>query len=127
MNRIRNFGLVFVMCLAVSAVLADSLELKNGSLVKGRFVGGDGNSINFQVGSSLQTYNVGDISKVRAAACNALGFLGVRLDNERNLRPSLDAEISAADSRVRVLVIRAEEDWAIATESWKLARVTALS
>src|SRR5215469_13881045 len=65
MNRVRNFGLVFVMCLAVSAVLADSLELKNGSLVKGRFIGGDGNSINFQIGSSLQTYNVGDIRTLR--------------------------------------------------------------
>ena len=61
MNRVRKFGLVFVMCLIVSAAVADSLKLKNGSLVKGRFMGGDQNSINFQVGSSLQTYNVGDI------------------------------------------------------------------
>ena len=65
MNRVWNFGLVFVMCLAVSAVLADSLELKNGSLVKGRFVGGDGDSINFQVGSSLQTYNGADVRTLR--------------------------------------------------------------
>src|SRR5215469_10063187 len=65
MNRVRNFGLVFVMCLAVSAALADSLELKNGSLVKGTFMGGDGNTVNFQVGSSLQTYNVGDIRTLR--------------------------------------------------------------
>ena len=61
MNRVRKFGLVFVMCLIVSAAVADSLKLKNGSLVNGRFMGGDQNSINFQVGSSLQTYNVGDI------------------------------------------------------------------
>ncbi len=61
MDRVQKFGLVFVMCLVVSAAEADSLQLKNGSLVKGRFMGGDQNSINFQVGSSLQTYNVGDI------------------------------------------------------------------
>jgi hypothetical protein len=65
MNRVQNFGLALVMCLVVSAAMADSLELKNGSLVKGRFTGGDGNSINFQVGSSLQTYNVGDIRTLR--------------------------------------------------------------
>ena len=52
MNRVQKFGLVFVMCLVVSAAVADSLELKNGSFVKGRFMGGDQNSINFQVGSS---------------------------------------------------------------------------
>jgi acetate kinase len=80
------------------------------------------------VDSLVFTAGIGEnSSEVRAAACNTLGFLGVGLDNELNLRPSLDADISAADSRVRVLVIRAEEDWAIATESWKLARVTALT
>jgi hypothetical protein len=65
MNRVEKFGLVFVMCGVVSAAVADSLDLKNGSLVKGRFMGGDQNSINFQVGSSLQTYNVGDIRTLR--------------------------------------------------------------
>jgi hypothetical protein len=65
MNRVQKFGLVFVMCVVVPAAVADSLELKNGSLLKGRFMGGDQNSINFQVGSSLQTYNVGDVRALR--------------------------------------------------------------
>lgn len=65
MNHVQKFGLVLVMGLATSAAVADSLELKNGSLVKGRFIGGDENSINFQVGPSLQTYNVGDIRTLR--------------------------------------------------------------
>jgi acetate kinase len=78
------------------------------------------------VDSLVFTAGVGEnSSEVRAAACNTLGFLGIRLDSELNLRPSLDADISAADSRVRILVIRAEEDWAIATECWKLARIGA--
>ena len=65
MNRVQNFGLVFVMCLAVSAAMADSLELKNGSVIKGKFTGGDQNSIKFQVGSSSQTFNVGDVRALR--------------------------------------------------------------
>jgi len=65
MDRLQKVGLVFVMCLVVSAAEADSLQLKNGSLVKGRFMGGDQNSINLQVGSSLQTYNVSDIRALR--------------------------------------------------------------
>jgi len=68
------------------------------------------------------TAGVGENSpEVRAAACSGLEFLGLRLDRETNARPSLDQEISAADSSVRVLVIRAEEDWAIAKECSKLA------
>src|ERR1700732_4800579 len=65
MNRRQKFGLVFVMCLAASAAVADSLELKNGSLIKGEFMGGNQNSINFQVGSSMQSYSVGDIRALR--------------------------------------------------------------
>jgi len=67
------------------------------------------------------TAGVGENSpEVRAAACSTLEFLGLKLDPELNGRPSLDCDISTADSRIRVLVIRAEEDWAIAAECWKL-------
>ena len=69
------------------------------------------------------TAGVGENSaEVRAAACNGLDFLGVRLDACKNARPNLDADVSAASSHVRVLVIRAEEDWAIARECWRLLK-----
>lgn len=60
-------------------------------------------------------------SEVRASACNDMDFLGVRLDAQKNAKPVLDAEISGAGSRVRVFVIRAQEDWAIARECWRMA------
>jgi acetate kinase len=70
------------------------------------------------------TAGVGENSpEVRAAACRGLEFLGLRLDNQANARPSLDQDVSIPESRVRVLVIRAEEDWAIAKECWKLAHI----
>lgn len=69
------------------------------------------------------TAGVGENSaEVRAAACLGLEFLGVRLAKQANVRPCLDQDVSAPESRVRVLVIRAEEDWAIAKECWKLTR-----
>jgi acetate kinase len=68
------------------------------------------------------TAGIGENSpQVRTAACRGLEFLGIKLDEERNADPALDADVAAPDSRVRVLVIRAEEDWAIAAECWKLA------
>jgi acetate kinase len=77
------------------------------------------------VDALLFTAGVGENSpEVRAAACSGLEFLGLRLDSKTNARPTLDQEISTPDSRVRVLVIRAEEDWAIAKECWKLAQAT---
>ena len=69
----------------------------------------------------LFTAGVGENSpEVRAATCKGLDFLGVTIDLNRNEEPLLDADISSPDSRVKVLVIRAEEDWAIAKECWKL-------
>lgn len=63
------------------------------------------------------TAGIGENSpEVRAAACANLGFLGVELDARQNSSAKSDAGISSAPSRVRVLVIRAQEDWAIARE-----------
>jgi acetate kinase len=69
------------------------------------------------------TAGVGENSpEVRAATCKGLDFLGVTIDLSRNREPLLHADISSPDSRVKVLVIRAAEDWAIAGECWKLCR-----
>jgi acetate kinase len=76
------------------------------------------------IDSLVFTAGVGENSPdVRAAACSTLEFLGLKLDRELNVRPALDADISTANSPARVLVIRAEEDWAIAAECWKLTHV----
>ena len=58
--------------------------------------------------------------EVRAAACATLGFAGVNLDSSKNAQTSRDEDISLAGSPVRVLVIRAQEDWAIAKECWRM-------
>ena len=72
------------------------------------------------------TAGVGENSpEVRAATCKGLDFLGVTIDLNRNKEPLLDADISSPDSRVKVLVIRAAEDWVIAGECWKLCRCPA--
>lgn len=55
---------------------------------------------------------------IRTHACEALGFLGLKLDEDRNRASPVDAEIATVDSTVRVLVIHAQEDWAIAQECW---------
>src|SRR2546425_8112404 len=56
--------------------------------------------------------------EVRDAACSQLGFLGLKLDAAANALSAPEHDIATADSRVRILVIRAQEDWAIARECW---------
>jgi len=67
------------------------------------------------------TAGVGENSPVvRAAACEAFGFMGLKLDGEKNQQSPVDQDIAAVDSAVRVLVIHTQEDWEIARECWKL-------
>jgi acetate kinase len=47
---------------------------------------------------------------VRARVCGRLGLLGVELSDELNAAATPDAEIAAAGSAVRVVVLRARED-----------------
>jgi hypothetical protein len=57
-------GLAALLCCA-SIAWADSLELRDGSLIKGKFVGGTDTYVSFQVGSSIQKYNVADIVSLK--------------------------------------------------------------
>lgn len=67
------------------------------------------------------TAGIGENSpEVRAAACSTLGFAGLNLDSSKNAETSGDRDISLAGSPVRILVIRAQEDWAIAKECWRI-------
>jgi hypothetical protein len=61
---------------------------------------------------------------VRTEVCRPLEFLGLKLDAQANAHPKLDQDIATSDSRVRIIVIRAQEDWAIATECWRLVRTS---
>ena len=58
---------------------------------------------------------------IRSAACEAFGFLGLKLDSQKNDASPADTDIAAADSAIRVFVVHTQEDWAIAQECWKLA------
>jgi acetate kinase len=67
------------------------------------------------------TAGVGEnAATVRADVCGGFGFLGLALDLEKNARSPQNAIISTPDSRVTVLIIHTEEDWAIATECWQV-------
>ena len=69
------------------------------------------------------TAGIGENSpEVRSAACANFAYLGLSLDAAKNSSAPLATDISTAGSSVRVLVISAQEDWAIARECWQLAQ-----
>jgi acetate kinase len=67
------------------------------------------------------TAGIGENSpEVREAVCQSLTFLGLNLDVDANSNVSPDADIAGSTSAIRILVIRAQEDWAIAKECARL-------
>jgi acetate kinase len=71
----------------------------------------------------LFTGGIGEnAAEVRARACEGFRFLGLELDAKKNARARGDVDVAAKRSPVRVLVIRAQEDWAIARECRRILR-----
>jgi acetate kinase len=67
------------------------------------------------------TGGIGENSpEVRAETCNHFSFLELALDTTKNSAKPVDTDVASPESAVRILVIRAQEDWAIARECWKL-------
>jgi acetate kinase len=89
--------------------------------------------LRFYIGAMLATLRGVDVlifaggigensPEVRAAACEAFAFLGLKLDQQKNSQSPADHDIASADSSVRVLIIHTLEDWEIAKECWKLVK-----
>jgi acetate kinase len=71
------------------------------------------------------TAGIGEKSAgIRKAACEAFGFLGLKIDPGKNQQQPMDEDIATPDSSVRVLVVQTQEDWAIAQQCWQLVPKT---
>lgn len=53
------------LSLQALSAFADTLELKNGSVIKGTFIGGSEAQVTFRVGSTVQHYPVADIASLK--------------------------------------------------------------
>ena len=70
------------------------------------------------VDALIFTGGVGENSMhLRQAACQRLAFLGLKI---KDAQPDSDQDIASPDSKVRVLVIRANEEWQIAKQCQRL-------
>ncbi|MBR6274261.1 MAG: acetate kinase, partial [Lachnospiraceae bacterium] len=60
--------------------------------------------------------------KVRKMICDYFGYLGVKVDDEKNAIRGEEVMISTADSKVKVLAIPTNEELAIAQETVALVK-----
>ncbi len=63
------------------------------------------------------TDRVGEHSALlRRSVCEGLEFIGLQLDQARNLNPPADSDVATADSRARILVVHTQEELMVARE-----------
>ena len=79
----QNHSLVMAVCLVSSMGWADSLQLRNGNLINGRFAGGTDREISFQMGSSVQHYNLADVASLKFDSEGATSDSPARQESSR--------------------------------------------
>jgi len=66
------------------------------------------------------TGGIGENSpRLRAACCQGLEFLGIRMDAARNESGAGDRVVSAGDSAVTVLALATNEELVVARRAWR--------
>ena len=103
MNAKQICGVIVALCVAAVAARADSLELKNGSLIKGKFMDGTQTSISFQVGSSVQSYDIADVRSLRFDS-DAQGASPSVPSNQPTVPSAIEKDEVAATSSVTIPV-----------------------
>jgi len=71
--RIPFIAMLGIFALAVPGVRADSMQLKNGNMVQGRYLGGTEHAVQFEVNGKVRLYDIGGILSISFAASSADG------------------------------------------------------
>ncbi len=87
MRHIRTIliALIGVSLVLVPGLRADSLQLKNGNFVQGKYLGGTERAVQFEVNGKIRLYGIDEILSINFAAASADGGIPSN-DDEQKLR-----------------------------------------
>jgi hypothetical protein len=77
---------IFLLC--IPEMRADSLQLKNGNFVEGKYLGGTERAVQFEVNGKIRLYDVDEILSISFAAASADGGIP-----SKNAAPKPDAKV----------------------------------
>jgi hypothetical protein len=86
----RHIRTILIVLTGISLVLvpklrADSLQLKNGNFVQGKYLGGTERAVQFEVNGKIRLYGIDEILSISFAAASADGGIPSN-DDEQKLR-----------------------------------------
>jgi hypothetical protein len=85
MRHIRG---ILIVLMGISLVLvpglrADSLQLKNGNFVQGKYLGGTERAVQFEVNGKIRLYDINEILSISFAAASADGGIPSNDDDQK--------------------------------------------
>jgi hypothetical protein len=89
----------------VPELRADSLQLKNGNFVQGKYLGGTERAVQFEVNGKIRLYGIDEILSISFAAASADGGIP---SNDGDQRPRTNTGLNLVDSdngQVRTAVV----------------------
>jgi hypothetical protein len=81
---------IFFLCLP--ELRADSLQLKNGNFVQGRYLGGTERAVQFEVNGKIRLYSIEEILSISFAAASADGGIP---SNNPDPKPNAKTELNS--------------------------------
>ena len=95
MRHIRAISIVMagILSVLVPALRADSLQLKNGNFVQGKYLGGTDRSVQFGVNGKIRLYDIDEILSISFAAASADGGIP---SNNAAPKPNADTASNSA-------------------------------
>jgi len=85
-------GVAGILLLCVFPIHADSLQLKNGNFVQGKYLGGTERAVQFEVNGKIHLYDVGEILSISFAAASADGGIP---SNNAEPKPNANTELNS--------------------------------
>jgi len=99
MRYIRTILIVLigVFVVLVPGLRADSLQLKNGNFVQGKYLGGTERAVQFEANGKIRLYGIDEILSISFAAASADGSIPSN-DDEQKLRTSTGSNFVVRDN-----------------------------
>jgi hypothetical protein len=98
----RHIRAILIVLAGISLVLvpklrADSLQLKNGNFVQGKYLGGTERAVQFEVNGKIRLYGIDEILSISFAAASADGGIPSN-DDEQKLRTNTGSNFAGRDN-----------------------------
>ena len=98
----RHIRAILIVLTGISLVLvpklrADSLQLKNGNFVQGKYLGGTERAVQFEVNGKIRLYGIDEILSISFAAASADGGIPSN-DDEQKLRTNTGLNFVVRDN-----------------------------